>query len=204
MTGQNNYDAKLDLNGSVYNFLVGDLVIVDASGRELTKIPCTEKVHIEWIPKEKCPQYQTSHGIPDEARLCDESWRVDLVTVEDCHPSIDADLTVIGQLNSFFDLVAPARPPTDLLSFWRAAKALQRAHVVGLPSLKDLRKRQQYGQKPHCIVSRGVAMLAYLSHQEMDTVLLPALPVMLADQQIGYRALMPMSLVLKSLANAGR
>lgn len=208
------YDAKLEpkgdantllkLSGGVHNFLLHDLIMTVDGLHALTTFPKEAEVQIRWIPKEICtqhqPQAQASHG----EQPYDESWRADLVDVEDRHPAIEASQEPVGELNGLFDLVAPLESAGELLGFWRGARALQHAHVVGLPDLKDLRKRSIGGMEQYVVLSRGVAMLAYLSHQEMDHVLLPALPVELADGKVAYRALMPMRLVLAGLSSACR
>lgn len=190
--------ARLELSGGVYNFLPHDLIIADAKLQKRTTFPREAEVQIKWVPKEYSAKYHQS-SLHDE-RPCDESWRADLVSVEERHLTIDADPEVIGALNGVFDLVAPLRSAAELLDFWRGARALQYAHLEGLPDLKELRKYKPQGMMPYFVMSRGMAMLAYLSYQEMDNVLLPAMPVQLSGTgEIAYRALMPMRLVLAGL-----
>ena len=194
--------AKLELEGGVYNFLPQDLIIVDAKLQKLTTFPRDAEVQVKWVPME----YNTRYHQPPlrEEQPYDESWRADLVAVKEYHPAIEANPEPIGTLNGLFDLVAPLAPADTLLDFWRKAKALQHAHVEGLPDLKNLRKRNQHGPMPYAVVTRGVAMLAYLTYQEVDNVLLPALPVQLPSGETAYQALMPMRLVLAGLTSAQR
>ncbi len=214
----------MELSGEVRNFLPMDLLIVDADGQVRTTFPSLGPAYIRWVPKEICwkyvrPTYRPSAEslqlkgwqkdttcakhppaeLPSEEQLQDQSWRQDLVEVKDYHPDMVAAEDVVGQLNGFIDLVSP-RPDENiasLLDFWRKAKALQYARVEDLPDLKALRKR--CASQTYCVVTRGAAMLAYLSYQEAEHLLIPALPVVLPDKRVGYRALMPMQLVLEHL-----
>lgn len=211
--------TDLNIECEIRNLLPGDLRIVDANGQVRATFAASEPAMIRWVPM--------------DVEVPAEGWEELMREARDHHPyvSVKGDTDgklqpemVCGTVNSIFDLVMPEDGAAHLLEFWRKCAWDRHACTAGLPDVKDLQGESKYplasvflgagalsdsNLSAYCVVSRGVAMLAFLEHKDISQLLLPALPMTVRDVAgevmtdgkgnalIGYQALMLASDVLK-------
>lgn len=160
----------LRLHGGIRNLMSTPLQIVDARGRLMAMYPCencTSPAHVYWSRGEYTTYPETYGAVVVEA----------LSAVEKC-----------GTFNEgYIDLVRPTIDTTPIVAFWRECVRKHGAEVRNLPNMKQLRKHP--GMTMYCVVSPYVALVAYFRYEEIDRLLVPALPMV--GEEIGNQALMP-------------
>lgn len=143
----------LQYSGGIYNLLGYDLRLLDRGGQ----LRSTYQKEPRWQP---FPIWPAVVGYDTKMRELESRVLENVVPV--------------GAMNgSHIELVQPAAEADVqlLIDFWRKARELG-VRLRDMPDMKAIRKAP--GMRQYCVVSMGVAIMAYLEGQEVERLLVPA------------------------------
>lgn len=133
---------------------------------------------------------------PTDVRVTYREWDHSAGVEHTCQVTQEAPLKLepapepIGLLNDVIRLIRPAGDSRNLRDFWLRTVRLQHADVTGFPDMKSLRKEP--AQKTYVVASASAALVAHFKRkEELDFVLIPAIPIDEKQPCSGYQALLP-------------